>query len=411
MSDVVVIGAGPAATAAALAAKAFDASHRVFLVTDESCEPYEKPPLSKNVLLRKSKPGDAPIAGAVGVRGHGVTVVHGTCISIERSSRNIILQDGQRLTYDKLVLATGASCRPVDALPRSLPNVHYLRTAADAVCLREQMIAGRRLLVVGGGLIGLEVAASAISKGMHVDVIEADRNLLARSCPSIIGEYLLHYHRKRGVTCHLEMPATDARISDQGEVVVETAEREFVADVVVVGVGALPNLTLAVEAGLNVEKGICVDQCCRTSDDNIFAAGDVAQIPSPHGAVRLENWAHAQAHGRVAGINAAGGTQTYEATPSFWTEQYELYVQGVGWFLPQTEHVVRQYGENNWLLFGIQDRRVIYAFGVNAQRDMAIGRRLTERKVIVSVEALKDVAVPLQGILKAQPANVPRSFQ
>lgn len=402
MSSVVVVGAGPAATAAAIAAKAFDSNHKVTLVTDEGCEPYEKPPLSKNVLLGKSSPGDAPIAGAAGIGAHGVAVLHGICRAVERASQSIVLQDGSRVGYDTLVLATGASCREIGALPHTLPGVHYLRTAADAERLRKDFLPGRRLLVVGGGLIGLEVAASAVSVGMSVDVIEADRSLLARSCPSAIGDYLLDCHRERGVKIHLQTRASGAHTSSLGEIVVKTAERDFVADLVVVGVGAVPNLVVANEAGLAIEDGICVDQYCRTSDERIFAAGDVTRSPSPHGAVRLENWAHAQAQGKIAGINAAGGTQAYEPMPSYWTEQYDLYVQGVGWLLPDAEQVMRKAGGKNWMLFGLRDGRVAYAFGVNAQRDVAIARRLIERQVAVSADALKDTATPLQNILKAQ---------
>jgi NADPH-dependent 2,4-dienoyl-CoA reductase/sulfur reductase-like enzyme len=286
-----------------------------------------------------------------------------------------------------------------------MPKVHYLRNAADSDKLRTEFASAKSLLVVGGGLIGLEVAASATTLGIQTTVIEADRNLLSRSCAPEIGQFLLQAHRDKGVEVHLATPAKAADIAGSGRVAVETSQGLIEADLVVVGAGAVPDTRIAQEAGLEVEDGICVDAQCRSSDPKIFAAGDVARVASLRGSVRLENWNHAQAHGRIAGQNAAGATQSYQPLPSFWTEQYDLYVQGVGWLSADAERVLRRQAGNSWMLFGVGNGYLEYAFGVNAQRDIAVARRMIERRVPVRASELEDPNTALQALLKAQPTG------
>jgi hypothetical protein len=168
----------------------------------------------------------------------------------------------------------------------------------------------------------------------------------------------------------------------------------------VVGTGSKPDDALAAAAGLATGDGVIVDAHCRTSDAAIFAAGDAVRFPGPHGLVRLENWRHAQDQGAVAGRNAAGGSDTYAPVPSFWSEQYDLYIQGIGWPMQGSVRVHRPLGGDNLLVFEITDGRVTYAMGINAQRDVAAVRRLIERRVPVDPDALADPAQPLAAMLK-----------
>jgi NADPH-dependent 2,4-dienoyl-CoA reductase/sulfur reductase-like enzyme len=190
-------------------------------------------------------------------------------------------------------------------------------------------------------------------------------------------------------------PQADARIA-----AVTNAGERFVADLVVVGTGVKPDDGLAAAAGLTTDEGIVVDAHCRTSDAAIFAAGDAVRFPGPQGPVRLENWRHALDQGTVAGRNAAGGDDTYGAVPSFWSEQYDLYVQGVGWPVPGSIPVHRPLPGDKMLIFDISDGRLVSAMGINAQRDLAAARRLIERRVSVDVAALADPAQPLAAMLK-----------
>jgi NADPH-dependent 2,4-dienoyl-CoA reductase/sulfur reductase-like enzyme len=171
----------------------------------------------------------------------------------------------------------------------------------------------------------------------------------------------------------------------------------------VVGAGAIAADALAKAAGLEVQDGIVVDDHCRSADPAIFAAGDCTRFPGPHGPVRLENWRHAQEHGAVAGRNAAGGDAAYTVAPSFWSEQHDMYIQGIGWPVAQpSARVRRQIGPNAMIQFDLDGPRIAYAMGINAQRDIAAARRLIERRVPVDPAELADPAKPLNAMLKAK---------
>jgi len=398
---ILVIGGGPAGTFAAIAAKKQNPDARVILLTEEPCEPYEKPPLSKGVLLGKVSPADAPIAGPGGLAAHGVALEPcARCLAIDREARALLLEDGRRLPYSTLVIATGSLVRELPNLPIGMPHVHYLRTEADAQRLLARLRDAPRLLVVGAGLIGLEVAASAAERGVRTRVLELAPRVLARVCDEEIGGRVEAAHRRHGVDLRLGCAVASVNVGDgEAEVLTTTGER-FAADVIVVGTGVKPNDRLAAAAGLAVDEGIIVDEYCRTSDRAIFAAGDVVRFPGPHGPVRLENWRHAQDQGAVAGRNAAGANEAYRTIPSFWSEQYDLYIQGVGWPVEGTRGISRPMPGNAALTFNVSDGRIVGALGINAQRDLAAVRRLIERRVPIDPAALADPAQPLAAMLK-----------
>ncbi|HVL69748.1 MAG TPA: FAD-dependent oxidoreductase [Vicinamibacterales bacterium] len=399
--SIVVIGAGPAGTFAAIAAKKQAPDAAVTLLSDEAGEPYEKPPLSKAVLTGKARPSDAPIAGPGGVAAHGVSLASNVrCTAIEPSQRRLVLQDGSPLSYDALVIATGARVRELPVLPASTPGVYYLRTEEDAARLKAALGSSRELLVVGGGLIGLEVAASAAELGVGTTVVEAAPHLMARVCYAEIAGRVEAVHRARGVQIRLNSTVTHAEAREDGRVAVETADGDhFAVDAIVVGTGAVPDDRLAAAAGLATRDGVVVDERCRTSDPLIYAAGDVARLPGPAGLVRLENWRHALDHGTVAGRNAAGAEESYRTVPSFWSEQYDLYIQGIGWPAAEAERVERPLAGGAALVMEVTDDRIVYALGINARRELAVVRRLIERAVPVDPMALADPARPLQTLL------------
>jgi NADPH-dependent 2,4-dienoyl-CoA reductase/sulfur reductase-like enzyme len=400
--NILIIGGGPAGTFAALAARKQDPNANVTLLTDEPCEPYEKPPLSKAVLLGKVLPGDALIAGPGGVASHGVALeCCAKCTAIDPASRHVALDDGRSLHYDTLVIATGSLPREIPQLPLGMPRVHYLRTEADAQKLKEALHGCQHLLVVGGGLIGLEVAASAGELGIETTVLEVAPRILSRVCDEETGTLVHEAHRQRGVDIRVNTTLRSAEPQRDGRIEAVTGNGEtLIADLVVVGTGARPDDRLAAAAGLATDDGILVDEHCRTSDPAIFAAGDATRFPGPRGLIRLENWRHAQDHGSVAGRNAAGAHDCYVTVPSFWSEQYDLYIQGVGWPVQDGTRVRRPLGAQRALVFDIVDGCLAYAMGINAQRDLAAARRLIERRVPVSAEALADPAQPIAAMLK-----------
>jgi NADPH-dependent 2,4-dienoyl-CoA reductase/sulfur reductase-like enzyme len=401
---IVVIGGGPAGVFAAIEAKRRDASADVTLVSDERLEPYERPPLSKAVLLGKARAHDAPIAGPKGVAGHGVKLVlHTKCAAIDRAAREVMTASGERFPYDALVIATGSAVRQIPVLPLGAPRVHYLRTEAHADALGTELKAANRLAVVGGGLIGLEVAASARELGVAVTVIEVAPRILARVCDEEISAVIMAEHRRHGVDIRVDTALTGAETDGDGRLALETSRGDTIrADVVVVGAGAVPDDRLATAAGLVTDNGIVVDEQCRSSDPAIFAAGDVVRFPGPHGLVRQEDWRHAQDQGSVAGRNAAGASEAYRSTPSFWSEQFGLYIQGVGWPSTRPDQRVRRHGKG-LLTFEVTGRHIGYALGINAQRDLAVVRRLIERRIAVDPAALAEPTIALADLLKAKP--------
>jgi 3-phenylpropionate/trans-cinnamate dioxygenase ferredoxin reductase component len=402
---IVIVGAGPAGVGAALAARQQDPAAEIILLSDERCEPYEKPPLSKAVLTGKAKPQDAPIAGPGGVGGQKITLATGMrCAAIDRGGRVVLTEAGERIPYDALVLATGSINRVLPMFPPGQPGIHYLRLENEAQALREELARSRALLVVGAGLIGLEVAASAAELGIKTTVLEVAPRILARVCDEEISALVQAHHAAHGVDIRLGTSIAGMRSLPGGGFAVETKTGEtFTADLIVVGTGVGPDDRLAKHAGLDTQDGIVVDDHCFTSDRTILAAGDCTRFVGPRGPVRLENWRHAQEQGAVAGRNAAGGDAAYNVTPSFWSEQYDLYIQGMGWPQPQpSQQVRRQIGPNALLRFDLDGDHLGYALGINAQRDIATARRLIERRVPVAAAELADPGKPLAAMLKAK---------
>ena len=402
---VVIVSGGPASVAAALGARAQDAAAEIVLLSEEVHEPYEKPPLSKAVLTGKARAHDAPIAGPKGVAGSGIELRLGwRADAIDRAARTVVSVHGERIGYDALVLATGSVNRVLPLLPPDAKGIFYLRTEAEARALHARLREATALLVIGGGLIGLEVAASAVEIGVRTTVIEIAPRLLARVCDDETSALIEERHRARGVDVRLRTGVRGRRDLPDGQVAIETTAGDHVeAGLIVVGTGAEADDALARAAGLDCAGGIVVDDRGRTSDPAIFAAGDCTRFPGPHGPVRLENWRHALEHGAVVGRNAAGGEAVYNVAPSFWSEQYDMYIQGVGWpVLQPNVRVRRNIGPGATLAFELDGDRLAYAVGINAQRDIAVARRLLERRIPVEASVLADAAKPLAALLKAK---------
>src|SRR3954452_23448188 len=388
-----------------MSAKQQDAAAEVVLLNDEHHEPYEKPPLSKAVLTGKLAPHDTPIAGPKGVAATGVALKGGTRVAaIDRAARMIVTDAGERLGYDALVLATGSINRVLPMFPAGRAGIYYLRTEAEARALKDHLHRSQSLLVIGGGLIGLEVAASAAEVGVKTTVLEVAPRILARVCDEETSAIIAQAHHARGVDIRVGTAPVALRDRPDGRLAVETQSGGAIdADLIVVGIGAAPDDRLARAAGLDCAGGIVVDDRGRTSDPAIFAAGDCTRFPGPHGPVRLETWRHALEHGAVVGRNAAGGEAVYNVAPSFWSEQYDMYIQGVGWpVLQPNVRVRRNIGPGATLAFELDGDRLAYAVGINAQRDIAVAHRLLERRIPVEASVLADAAKPLAALLKAK---------
>lgn len=333
----------------------------------------------------------------------GVTLRVGqSVVGIDPASQRVWTADGASEPYDALIVATGARARRLAVPGGSGRNVFYLRTIDDAVVLRQLLKPLSRLVVVGAGLIGLEIAASAKALGCAVTVLEAAAGPLQRVLPASIARFFTDLHLRHDVD--LRFDSVLAEIVDRGDaLLVETADQQIEADLVAIGIGVIPNEGLAIAAGLKVSDGVVVDEFGRTSDPVISAAGDVTRHYNPilgrH--IRLESWQNAQNQGIAVGANVGGIAKPYAEVPWFWSDQFDVNLQVVGAPLNWEEIVWR--GDRNsrqFMAFSLQDRQVVGAAAVNSPRDVRFARLLIERRVAVSASDLSDPAVKLAELCK-----------
>jgi len=329
MSEFVIVGAGLAGHTAALEIRKLSATARITLIGDEPELPYDRPPLTKEFLLGRVAAADVALCDANGYRSRDIAYRPATkVVRIDRNSRRVLTADGGDIRYDRLLLATGSRPRRLGAGLDS-SAVRYFRTLSDATALRDDLLPGRRIVVIGGGFVGLEVAAAASMSGCRVVVVESQKSLLTRGLPALVGETLRRLHEERGVEFHLGCEVF--AVAGEGPVVVETSRGSHAADAVIAGIGVLPNVELAADAGLEVDDGIVVDAGCATSDPAIFAAGEVTSHPLRSGVRRrVESWKVATDQPLVAARAMLDMPAAYDAIPWFWSDQYDFNLQVIG---------------------------------------------------------------------------------
>ena len=402
MSHVIVVGGGHAAAQFCASMIEAGQGERVILVSEEAHVPYQRPPLSKT-YLKDPQPAPAWIRADSFYTGKGVDVrLSSRAVRIDRQARLLHLADGGALPYAHLVLATGTRARTLPSLEAMAANVHTLRTLDDAARLRQQAESAQRVLVVGGGFIGLEIAATLAAQGKQVTLLEAAPRLLARSVSPEVSAFLLAHHRSRGVDVRLDAVVEGFEGDAQGVAGVRLADGQALpVDMVVVGIGALPNDELAQEAGLDCDNGVVVDESMQTSDPHILAIGDCTAFPSHHlgRRVRLESIQNANDQARCAAAAVLGQPQPYRALPWFWSDQGEVRLQIVGLAQPQHERVLRGNladGKFSVLYF---DGEVLTAVeSINAPADHMAARKLVAAGQPVPRDAARDVAVPLKTL-------------
>jgi 3-phenylpropionate/trans-cinnamate dioxygenase ferredoxin reductase component len=408
VATFVIVGAGLAGAKAVetLRAEGFDGT--VVLVGAEPERPYERPPLSKGLLLGTADRDSAFVHKPEWYGDNDVVLRTGTVVtSLDRDRREVTLSGGEVLGYDKLLLATGARPRMLPVPGAELGGVLYLRTLADSERIAEDAAPGARLVIIGAGWIGLEVAAAARHRGATVDVVETADLPLQRILGNRIATVFADLHREHGVSFHFGTQVARL-IGDDRVRQVELADgRVLPADAVLVAVGAQPNTELAERAGLAVDNGILVDAGLRTSDPYIYAAGDVANVAHPllGTRIRVEHWANALNGGPAAAMAMLGREVSYDRLPYFYTDQYDLGMEYSGYAPPGTTDriVVRgDLAKREFIVFWKDGARVVAGMNVNVW-DVAdpiraiIDASLTGQSI--DHAALADPAVPLDELL------------
>ncbi len=378
---VVIVGAGQAGGRAAEALRGAGHVGPITLIGEEAHLPYERPQLSKSILL-DSEPNPAFIRAAGDWAELDVTLsTSSRVVTADIERREIGLEDGRVFAFDRLLLATGTRPRRMPELERSSLPVSYLRCMDDALALRRALQPGRNVVLIGGGVIGLEVASAAVARGCHVVVLEKKAAVLPQVGSPALSQYARELHATRGVKimCGASIKQATARgiELDDGTIVP--------ADIVLVGIGVEASVDLAHQLGLNSDHGIKVDTSGATAIDGVHAAGDVAEQWSRcHDRwMRLENWANAQNQAIATAKSIAGEATAYETPPWFWSDQYDANIQIVGHPGGGDEILRGNVADGRFTALSIRDSEVIGGVTVNAARDMSVLRRLVaSRKMI-----------------------------
>lgn len=396
-APLIIVGAGHAGGRAALTLREEGYSGRVILIGDEPHVPYERPPLSKGLLQGNVDLAGCSLCDSARLVELGIEHIAGNPVSqLDPPQHRLQLADGQWLGYSGLLLATGGRAR---RLPQAQANVLYLRTHDEALALKAALRPGARLVIVGGGFIGLEVAATARGLGCEVTVLEAGPRLAGRVLAPVICDALLRVHRQQGVDVRLNV----ALESIHAEAVQLVDGQLLPCDLVVVGIGMQPNIELAVAAGLEVGQGIRVDAHLRTSAPDIYAAGDVCEFRLGGEYQRQETWRNAEAQGRHAALNMLGRDEPFEAQPGFWSDQYDWGLQTVGVITPLT--VSRALPDAGLLLFYLDaDQRLQGACGWgpgnSVAKDIKLCERLISARIALNAASLADPDVSLKHLLR-----------
>jgi len=405
---IVIIGAGQAGGRAAEAVRMAGHKGPVTLVGDETEPPYERPALSKGVLLGEETPESTHIHPRDHWRGKDIELVCGVrAEAIAPASRSVMFSDGTRLDYAHLILATGSRVRPLIGVDDTLGGVHYLRTLADCSRLAKDLVPGRRMVVIGGGFIGLEVASSAAKVGLAVTVVERQPSLLERALPADIAAAVERMHRAKGVA--LRLGATVSALQGTGSVsaVVLDDGTAIPAEVVVIGIGIIPNTELAEIAGAASADGVVTDEFGRTSVEGLWAAGDVTSHYNPllERRIRLESWQNAQnqaiavARNVASAIGTTGALAPYAEVPWFWSDQHGVNIQMVGMAAPGAQTVWRgDPSSGRAIAFSILDERIVCATAFNSGGEIRFARKLVESRQPVAAGVLADGGTKLKDL-------------
>lgn len=401
---IVIVGASHAAAQAVDSLRREGHAGRIVLVGDEPGLPYQRPPLSKKCLGGEVDLERLWIRPAAFYDQLGIERLPGRrAMRLDTAARAVELDDGSRLPYGRLLLATGARARPMDVPGAELDGVHALRTLADVEAIRRDLAPGRRAVIVGAGYIGLECAASLTRLGMSVTVLEVAERVMSRVVAPEMSAFYTAEHRARGVEVLLGRQVTafegDGRVR-----AVRCADGSlYPADVVIVGIGILPNVELAAEAGIACKNGIAVDEHCATSDPGVFAIGDCASFPSARYGrrIRLESVDNAFEQAKTAAANLCGRAVAHDKLPWFWSDQYDLKLQIVGLAEGYDRVLLRgDPASRSFACCYLRGDELLALDAVNDTRDFMPARRLIAERARFDPGRLADPTVPLKEAVR-----------
>jgi 3-phenylpropionate/trans-cinnamate dioxygenase ferredoxin reductase component len=403
MSDpLVIVGGGQAAAQAVQSLRQQNFPGAITLLSDEPYAPYQRPPLSKKYFAGELPRERLLLRPVAFYAEKGVALELDTRVEeIEPAARRVRLRDGRTIAYDRLLLATGSRARVCPVPGADLPGVHYLRTIADVDAIIAALAPGARVLLVGAGYIGLEVAASARQRGFDVTVLEAADRVMSRTVSTEVSAFYEASHRAAGVAIHCGAGVKAFRGPSRVTAVETTDGRSFACDIAIVGIGIEPNVELAANAGLPCSNGIVVDELARTADPHIVAAGDCTNHPHPllERRVRLESVPNAIHQAKVAAGTLLGIPTPYSEVPWFWSDQYDLKLQIAGLSTGYDEVVVRgDPAARSFAAFYLKAGQLLAVDAVNSPREFIAGKKLVANRARIAPDVLRDAKVDLTTI-------------
>lgn len=400
---VIIVGAGHGGYQVTASLRQAGFSDRICLINDEAHLPYQRPPLSKAYIKGSAGPESLMFRPEKFYHDQTIELIAGRAVSIDRAGRKVLLASGETLPYGHLVLATGARNRLLDLPNANLPDVKYLRILDESEALRKIMPSKTRVVVIGAGFIGLEFAATARIKGLEVDVLELAPRVMARAVTAEVSDYFQARHREAGIRIHLGVQATSIEAEGGKVTGVSLSDgRHLPADLVVVGVGVLPNIELAAEAGLPVAAGIIVDEYLSTADPNISAIGDCALFASPRfgGSQRLESVQNATDHARSLAARLTGDRKPYDSHPWFWSDQGDDKLQIAGLTTGYDRVVLRgDPAKKAFSAFCYHGDKLLGIESINRAGDHMFGRRLQAMARSITPEQAADEKFDLKSAL------------
>ncbi len=402
-SQIIIIGAGQAATSAANSLRQNGFSGGIKIFGNENLAPYQRPPLSKAYMLGDTNVERLQFRSLEQWQGDNIEIFPNTeIVKINTKEKFISDIDGNFHNYDKLIIATGSRVRKLNIAGSTLENIFYLKTLKDSDAIKGHMVAGKKIAIIGAGYIGLEAAAIAKKFGLEVHVLELAPRVLARVASPELSEFFERLHTERGVHIHTNVQVAGFEGEDKLKAVLLGDGTRIECDLALVGIGILPNDELAKDAGLLCENGINTNSFAQTSDPDIYACGDCSNREMGDKRMRIESVHNAIEQGKIAAAHIMGAPMPKLESPWFWSDQYEIKLQIVGLWNDATQSIVRgDMAQNKFAIYHLDDENHVLAVdAINSPPDFLVGKQLVFNKTALAPEIISDIAIPAKEFLK-----------
>lgn len=400
----VIIGASHAAAQLSVSLRQEGWDGEIIMIGDEPHLPYHRPPLSKTFLSGDKRIQDLLIRPATFYEKQQIQFIHGHVVAIDRERKILDLADGSRITYDKLALCTGARVRKLDIEGSDLKGIYYVRNAADIEAIQQHIQSAKHAVMIGGGYIGLETAASLRKQEIQVSLLETASRILQRVTAPELSEFYTRIHQAQGVSIYHNMTTTRIVGTTQVESISCADGKMIPADLVIVGIGVQPNIELAQAAGIEVDNGIVIDAYGRTNDPDIVAAGDCTSHFNTHyqRQIRLESVPNANEQAKVAAATLCGKSKPYSALPWFWSDQYDIKLQIAGLNHGYDQLVIRGdlQNSNSFTAFYFKNKQLIAADCINRPLEFMLSKKIINDNIQIDPAQFADEAIDLKQLIQ-----------